>query len=48
MRQVKLMKRIVLKLEVNFGESQIMIRWLGESKDRANQIPFTNFLMQYI
>lgn len=34
MSEIKTYEENRLKLEVNFGESQIMIRWLGESKDR--------------
>lgn len=34
MSEIKTYEENRLKLEVNFGESQITIRWLGESKDR--------------
>ena len=34
MSEIKTYEENRLKLEVNFGESQIIIRWLGESKDR--------------
>lgn len=34
MSEIKTYEENRLKLEVNYGESEILIKWLGESKDR--------------
>ena len=47
MSEIKTYEENRLKLEVKYGESEILIKWFGESKDREPTKFLTPILMQF-